>query len=210
MLPDIDTRRARIAPKQAQLDAVAQLGAGASWTDFGTARSLIRYGGFLASGIEAPSPEAAALSFISANRSLYRLDSVDGLSVATVAPIGRSAFVVVLRQRVDGLLVSPEGSASIGVRRSDGGWNVAYASSTLVGSDTLANMAELSGLEALDRALENVGQDVSLSEMEGGGVRAGWRHVDVEGLQDDQLVRRVAFPTPRRGSGFGWSSTRTS
>ena len=198
-LPDIDTREARIAPTQAQLDAVAQLGASASWTDFGTAQSLIRYGGFLASGIDAPSPEAAALSFVGANRDLYRLDTVDGLTVATVAPIGDSAFAVVLRQRVDGLTVSPEGTASIGVVRSNDGWDVAYASSTLAGSDTLANSAHLSGLQALDQALEDIGQDVSLSEMEGAGVQAGWRHVDVEGLQDDQLVRRVAFPTPARG-----------
>ena len=49
-LSDLDTRTATIAPSPAQLDAVAALGATARWTDFGTAQSLIRQGGFLASG----------------------------------------------------------------------------------------------------------------------------------------------------------------
>ena len=54
-LSDLDTRTATIAPSPAQLDAVAALGATARWTDFGTAQSLIRQGGFLASGIHAAS-----------------------------------------------------------------------------------------------------------------------------------------------------------
>jgi hypothetical protein len=208
-LLDLDTRRARVEPTDAQLEAVADLGATARWTDFGTAQSLIRYGGFLASGIDAPSPEAAALSFIAANRDVYRLDSVAGLNVATIAPIGDSAFVVILRQRLDGLVVSPEGSASIGVVRSDDGWNVAYASSTLTGTDSLENSAELSPVEALDEALADAGEDVAPGEMDPRGVTAGWRHVKVDGLTDDQLVRRVAFPTPRRGVRIAYETVFT-
>jgi extracellular elastinolytic metalloproteinase len=209
VIPDVDTRRATIAPSEAQLDAAAELGATARWTDFGTAQSLIRYGGFLSSGIEASTPQEAALAFIGANRELYRLDAVDGLEVATVAPIGDSAFVVVFRQRIGGLPVSPEGSASVGVVRADGAWNVGYASSTLTGGDTLATSADLSPVEALDRALADVGEDVSPAQIDAEGVTAGWRHVDVEGLGDDQLVRRVAFPTSSRGVRVAYETVYT-
>ena len=78
---DLDTRTSSIAPSQAQLDAVADLGAVARWTDFGTPESLIRHGGFLAEGIQAESAAEAARSFLDANRVLYRIDSTSGLKV---------------------------------------------------------------------------------------------------------------------------------
>jgi extracellular elastinolytic metalloproteinase len=195
-LSDLDTRAATVAPTEAQLDAVAALGATARWSDFGSPRSLISHGGFLASGIDAANAREAALAFLDDNRALYGLDSIDGLEVDTVAPIGDAAFVVVLRQRVNGLLVSPEGAASIGVVESARGWKVAYASSSLIASDRLVNASEISAGEALDEALDDAGEEVSLAQMDFGGVTNGWRRVEVEGLRDDQLVRRVAFPTP--------------
>jgi extracellular elastinolytic metalloproteinase len=199
-LADLDVRTGSIAPTQAQLDAVADLGAVASWTDFGTARSLIRYGGFLTEGIQADTAADAALAFIDANRALYRLDSMDGLEISTVAPLGPNGRVVVLRQTVNGLPVSPEGVASVALAGSAAsGWKVAYASSMFVGSDELANSAELSANEALAEALDDAGEHVSLVEMDAAGTVNGWRKVDVAGLRDDQLVRRVAFPTPKRG-----------
>jgi extracellular elastinolytic metalloproteinase len=198
-LADRDTRTASIAPSQAQLDAVADLGAVARWTDFGTAQSLIRHGGFLATGIQADSAVDAALAFVDANRLLYSLDSAAGLEVSTVAPLGANGRVVVLRQTLNGLPVSPEGVASIGLVRSASGWKVAYASSTLVGSKELANSAELSAPQALATALHDAGEKVSLVEMDGAGRIDGWRRIDVAGLGPDQLVRRVAFATPRNG-----------
>ena len=205
----MDTRRASIAPSQAQLDAVADLGAVARWTDFGTAQSLIRHGGFLASGIQAESAADAALAFLEENRVLYRLSSTAGLEVETVAPLGAKGRVVVLRQTLDGLPVSPEGAASVGLVRSDAGWKVAYASSTLVGSDELANAADLTGPEALATALADAGEDVSVVEMDGAGSVNGWRKLDVAGLRDDQLVRRVAFPTPQRGVRLAFETVYT-
>ena len=100
---------------------------------------------------------------------------------------------------MDGLPVSPEGGASIGLVRSAGGWKVAYASSTLVGSEDLANTAELTGPEALAEALTDAGERVSLVELEGAGSVNGWRRIEIEGVEAHQLVRRVAFPTPQRG-----------
>ena len=208
-LADLDTRTATIAPSPAQLDAVAALGATARWTDFGTAQSLIRHGGFLASGIQAASAEDAALAFVAANRGLFRLDSVVGLKVDTVAPLGASGYAVVLRQTVGGLPVSPEGVASIGVVRSGGMWKVAYASSTFVGSDTLANSADLTALQALGEAMDDAGERVSVVQMDAEGSVDGWRRVDVPGLVADQLVRRVAFATPKGGVRVAYETVYT-
>ena len=209
-LADFDSRTASVAPSQAQLDAVADLGAVARWTDFGTPESLIRYGGFLASGIQAGSAGDAALAFVDANRVLFRLGSTAGLEVATVAPIGATGRVVVLRQTVNGLRVSPEGTASIGLAGSAAtGWKVAYASSSLVGADELANSAELSAPEALATALDDAGENVSLVQMDAAGTVDGWRKIDVAGLDDDQLVRRIAFATPKRGVRLAFETVYT-
>ena len=209
-LADFDSRTASIAPSQAQLDAVADLGAVARWTDLGTAESLIRYGGFLATGIQADSAGGAALAFVDANRGLYRLGSTAGLEVVTSAPLGAKGRVVILRQTVNGLPVSPEGTASIGlVGSAASGWKVAYASSNLVGSDDLANSAELSAPEALATALDNAGEDVSVVEMDAAGSVNGWRKMDVAGLREDQLVRRIAFATPRRGVRLAYETVYT-
>ena len=208
-LADVDSRTTSIAPSRAQLDAVAELGAVARWTDFGTAQSLIRYEGFLASSIQTGSAGEAALAFLDANRVLYRLDSTAGLEVETVAPLGDDGRVVILRQTLDGLPVSPEGGASVGLVRSAGGWKVAYASSTLVGSDELANAAELTGPEALVTALADAGERVSLVEMDAAGRVDGWRRLEVVGLREDQLVRRVAFPTPQRGARLAYETVYT-
>jgi extracellular elastinolytic metalloproteinase len=195
VLADLDTRNATVAPTEAQLDAVAALDATARWSDLGTPQSLIRYGGFLESGIEAATAKDAALAFLDDNRALYRLDSVDGLEVSTVAPIGDAGRAVVLQQRVNGLLVSPDGVASIGLVKSAQGWNVAYASSSLIASSDLTNSTEIDAAQALDGALDNAGEEVSVGQMDFVGVSNGWRRVEVAGLRDDQLVRRVAFPT---------------
>jgi hypothetical protein len=208
-LADLDTRTATIAPSQAQLDAVAALGATARWTDFATAQSLIRHGGFLATGIQAASAEDAALAFVEANRGLYRLDSAAGLKVDTVAPLGASGYAVVLRQTVGGLPVSPEGVASIGVVRSGGAWKVAYASSTFVSSDTFSNSADLTALQALGEAMDDAGERVSVVQMDAEGSVNGWRRVDVAGLVADQLVRRVAFPTPKGGVRVAYETVYT-
>src|SRR4051794_669728 len=49
--PDLDARAGTVAPTAAQQQIVSSLGAHATWNQFGTPRSLIKYGGFLATGL---------------------------------------------------------------------------------------------------------------------------------------------------------------
>src|SRR5438094_8160368 len=69
---DLDARTGRIAPTSDQLASVAALNAHATWNRFGTPQSLIKYGGYLATGLRAD-PGAAATSFISSNGRLMPL-----------------------------------------------------------------------------------------------------------------------------------------
>jgi extracellular elastinolytic metalloproteinase len=197
-LDDLDTRAeaAAVAPTAAQLDMVEELGATVRWTRFGTAQSLIKHGEFLATDVQGADAVAAARTWLDDHRVLYRLDSVDDLEVHADVALTGDASVVVFRQRVGGLSVSPEGFASVGLARSsDDGWNVAYASSTFVGSEAPEGAMDLTMREAFVEAAGDAGADVEVADVTMDGVRAGWRLLDVEEIAHEQLIRRVAFPT---------------
>lgn len=49
---DVDARTETVAPTAAQRAAVAALGATATWTRFGTPKTLVEHGGFLAVGVD--------------------------------------------------------------------------------------------------------------------------------------------------------------
>jgi hypothetical protein len=51
VLGDVDKRSGRVAPTAAQRQVVSGMGAEATWNDFGTPASLIKHGGYLATGL---------------------------------------------------------------------------------------------------------------------------------------------------------------
>ena len=77
-LPDVDARTGSVVPTAAQKQLASSLGAHATWNRFGTPQSLIKYGGYLATGLSSD-PVAAAKTFISSNKALFRL-STQGVS----------------------------------------------------------------------------------------------------------------------------------
>ncbi|MPZ26048.1 MAG: hypothetical protein GEV12_06265 [Micromonosporaceae bacterium] len=202
-LDDVDTRAtaSAVAPAAEQLALADALGATVRWTPFGTAQSVVRHGEFLTTGVAGATPAAAARTWLDDHRALYRHDSTEGLQVHAEIPLTDDAYVVVLQQRIGGLPVAPDGMASIGVVGSAAdGWSVAYASSTLVPQvDALTASAGLTMPEAFVDAAEDVESDVDLADVTAGGFQAGWRVLDVAGIEAEQLVRRVAFPTPDQG-----------
>ena len=70
-----------------QRSAASQLGATVRWNDFGTPQSVIRHGGYLATGLPSD-PEDAARAWLSANRALFRLSAaqVDALELTGAYP----------------------------------------------------------------------------------------------------------------------------
>ena len=49
--PDLDARGGSVTPTAAQQQIVSSLGVYATWNQLGTPRSLIKYGGYLATGL---------------------------------------------------------------------------------------------------------------------------------------------------------------
>lgn len=200
-LADLDTRAAvpAAAPTSAAQELAEALDATVRWTAFGTAASVIRSEGYLATGVPGATPADAALTWLDQHRALYGLESAANLAVDTVVPLTDTAYAVVLRQSVSGLPVAPEGVATVGLSVDpDGGWRVAYASSTLVPETTARLTAgiRLTTAQAVAQAVDDAGGDAAPTDVRSLGRRGDWHVVQVAGLVPEQLVRWVAFPTP--------------
>lgn len=200
-LPALDTRTATVAPTAEQVAAARSLGAEARWNQFGTPLSLIKHGGYLGGEIRADDAVGAARAWLDANKDVFGLESTSGLDVMRDARLaGSDGHAVVFQQRVAGLVTSPDGILVVGVAKtSDAGWKVAYVSSTITPGESVAGDVNLTAAEAWVESANAVGEDVSVVEVDSVGRRAGWTQLDVAGLEQRQLVRAVAFPTPKRG-----------
>ena len=200
-LADLDTRAGAAAtpPDDQQLALAEQLDATVRWTAFGTAASVIRRDGYLATGVPGANPAQAALTWLEQHRTLYQLDSTRGLVVDTVVPLTDTAYAVVIRQTIDGLPIAPDGVATVGLSADpDGGWRIAYASGTLVPQTTtgLAAGIGLTTAQAVARAADDAGADITPADVQPLGRSGSWQVVQVAGLAYEQLVRWAAFPTP--------------
>jgi extracellular elastinolytic metalloproteinase len=200
-LAPLDTRTARVAPTAAQLRAVARLGADARWNRFGTPASLLRHGGALGAPVAGADAAAAARAWLATHKQLFRLSSVEGLElVGQTSLTGSDGHAVVFRQAFGGVEASPDGVVTVGIVGAPGsGWRVVYVASSLTGDEVVTGSVELSGAEAWVDAAAAVGEDVSVVEVRPRGTEAGWTRLQVTGFEEPQYVRRVAFPTPRRG-----------
>ncbi len=195
-LEDVDTRVGSVAPTAAQLSAVSGLGATARWNRFGTPQSLIRYGGYLATGLSRD-PEAAARAFLNRNRAIFRLTTaqISALELVSEQRMAQSDGVaVLLRQRFGDLPAAVDGMVTVGVV----GGRVAYASSSLAPTTAAPQAASLSAVDAWLEAAENVGRTVA-----GGAVTdvvtdadTGWTTFTVAGFAQQQQARLRALPAP--------------
>ena len=109
--PDFDSRTGKIAPTSTQLAIVSNLGADARWNRFGTPHSLIKHGGFLATGLTGDAVTAAR-NWIRANRALFRLSdqSVTRLELLNDSKMrGSNGHAVIFRQRFGNLPAAQDG-----------------------------------------------------------------------------------------------------
>jgi extracellular elastinolytic metalloproteinase len=200
-LADFDSRAVTVAPSAASLDAAQKLGATTRWSELGTLQSLIKHGGFLATGVRGQTASDAAHAWLRANTRLFGAGLVAGLRPADDARlVGTGSHAVVFRQSAGGLPVSPGGVLTVGVTSAgQDRWNVAYVSSTAAAETVLTGAAGLSQAEAWTRAAAAVGKQVAPSKVRVTGEQAGWTSLSVAGFELPQLVRAVGFPAPRKG-----------
>jgi len=197
---DADFRAGSLLPSSAQLALVKQLGANANWNRFGTVHSMIRHGGYLATGLSG-TPEQQARSFIKANAALFRLSagSVNDLELVNegITP-HNPARAVLLRQRFGGLPSAADGLITVGV--VDG--KVYYVSSSSAGDQPLPGAASLSPREAWARAAADLGRRVpanAVQQVLDRTATLGWHMLDVKGFAQPQRARLVALPIPAGG-----------
>jgi extracellular elastinolytic metalloproteinase len=202
--PDFDSRTGSIAPTAAQRDLVRGLDARAGWNRFGTPSSLVRHGGYLANSVAGGTAVAAARNWLSANRRLFRLSSIEGLEVMSDSGLSQSrGHAVSFRQTFGRLEASDGGLVTVGLTRGGGAWRVGYVSSTITGDETIAGQARINIAQAWQTAARSVGKVRSLAQIQRVSPAKqrlpGWELLEVTALADVQSVREVAFPTIRRG-----------
>lgn len=203
----VDFREGSLQPTALQLAQVKALGAEANWNRFGTVHSLIKHGGYLATGLEG-TPVQVARSFIKANATLFKLSpaSVDALEVVNegVTPYN-AARAVLLRQKFGDLSPTHDGLITVGVVEG----KVYYVSSSSAGDQPPPSAATLSPLQAWMIAATDVKRGVTLDKV----VRQldmtqklGWHTIEVQGFNHAQRARLTAIPMPTGGVRQAWET----
>jgi extracellular elastinolytic metalloproteinase len=206
-LRDFDAR-ARVAPTITQLKAARRLRGHVSWSSLGAPASVIRYGGYLATGIKAPSAAAAARTWLVAHKQLFRLRSVSHLRLANAAPLrGRRVHAVVFRQTFGGAL-SADGVATVTVVHAKQGWKVAYASSSLTPDGAVTGARILQPVAAWRHAALAAGARVA-AVAPLGKTADGALGLSAQGFGGVQTVRPTVFGTPREGAIRAYDTTVT-
>ncbi|MBA3331577.1 MAG: M36 family metallopeptidase, partial [Actinobacteria bacterium] len=203
-LVDFDVRTESLPPSAEQRSLVERLGAQAIWNQYGTPSSLVKHGGYLATGVEGGTAIAAAKAWLAANRGIFRLDSTAGLELFNDSPLVHSeGHAISFRQTFGELEATDGGLVTVGLAPGEGGWNVASASSTVTGDETLTGSLRLGPEQAWLAAAASIGEPHSLVDIDKVNAvkagAAGWDALHVARLDDVQRVRAVAFPTVRAG-----------
>ena len=203
---DFDARTGTVAPTAAQLSAVEQLGAEARWNRFGTPSSLIDHDGLLATGLAAPSAEAAARSWLASNSAIF--GNTTGLALLNDATLRESSgHAVTFRQEFGGVPATQDGLVTVGVTgTAASGWSVAYASSSLTGDSALAGQPQLSAREGWVAAARDAGLDVSLADITSSTTEHGWTVLEADDVEGEQRTRLSAFPTATAGVAPAWET----
>jgi extracellular elastinolytic metalloproteinase len=199
-LGELDKRRGLVQPTAGQRQAAAAMQATVRWNRFGTPQSLIRYGGFLASGVQGANAVAAARSWVVANKALFRMASVttSNLRLESDAPlVGSNGHVVSFRQWFGGLPAGRDGRITVALTgSSSAGWRIAYVSSSAPGTQAAPTAPTISATDAWLTAAANIGRTVGAGDL--GEVRTtdGWKLFDVEGFSHPGRARLTAIPVP--------------
>src|SRR5215211_3073392 len=147
-LADFDSR-SDAQPTATQFAAANTLDAKVEWNRFGTPSSLLKYGGYVASGLQAPDAASAARQWLESNTQLFRTSSTETLHLWSSAAFRGTdnAYAVTFRQGAEGMATT-DGLVTLGiVGSSSAGWKVSYVSSSLAGSE------EATGADALGPAV---------------------------------------------------------
>jgi len=207
-LPDLDSRKASVAPTAAQKSAAApgsnnrgKTGGAITWNRFGSVEAITPSGTTpLASGLGSD-PVAAARAYLVRNAATFGLTAadIDAMQHVATNAIGGSS-IVMLRQTFGGVEAGIDGLVVVAVDKG----NARYVSSTLAptaGASAARRAAPaLTPTQALAKAAANVGGKASDIKVKGSSAQrsagAGWTDLTAKGLVGDQHAKLVAVPVP--------------
>ncbi|WP_353952277.1 M36 family metallopeptidase [Knoellia sp. S7-12] len=206
-LPDLDSRKAKVAPTAAQKAAAApgsnkrgSSGGAITWNRFGSVGAVTPSGTTpLATGLGA-NPLAAARAYLNKNAAAFGVTAADIAAMQHISTnkIGDTS-VVMLRQTYGGVEAGIDGLVVVAIDKG----SARYVSSTLapVQGKSAARRAapSLSAEQALSKAAANVGAKASGIAKSAGTQRsasAGWTTLTAKGLTGEQHVKQVAVPVP--------------
>jgi hypothetical protein len=146
-----------------------------TWNRAGTPSSVYDLDGTLAKGLQAPSAVAAARAWLGQQQPLFGLANATDLALVRDTPLAEGGgHAVLLGQLFDGVLAAPDGLVTVAVAGSAAdGWDVTYASSTLARDASVTGDDALSPEQAWVEAANAVGSNVSSTEVQVTGHKAG-------------------------------------
>ena len=209
-ISDFDARGAA-APTADQVAAASSLHGKVSWTRFGTPAQVFHRGGYLATGVRAPSAGAAALSWLAVHKSAFGLNSVRHLRLMSAEAMrGAPNFHAVTFRQAFGRVLSADGVVTVAVVKAKRGWKVVYASSSLTPDASLTGSQKLSPLSAWLRAARAAGIRVQGGDASVLGKTAdGALAISALGVSGQETVRPIAFGTPNHGALRAYDTTVT-
>jgi extracellular elastinolytic metalloproteinase len=198
-LPNLDKRVGSISPTADQLSRVQSLGAKVEWNKFGTVHTMLKYGGFLATGLSGD-PVSAARAWIRANRVLFRLSDqgVTNLELVSDGTTPNSAaHAVLFRQRFGSLAATQDGLINVAIANG----KVYHVWSSSAGDQSPPGAATLTPVQAWIAAAASLNRFVPVGDVLSAVVdkHNNWTVLKVVGFPQDQQVRLVALPTPLNG-----------
>ncbi|MGH3115684.1 MAG: hypothetical protein ACRDQ2_00925, partial [Gaiellales bacterium] len=206
-LADLDARSGKVAPSATQLSTVESLGARASWNKFGTPKTLLKDGGWLATGVSGSSADAAARNWVASQRALFRLSDLSSLKLESDYEAEANAWAVTYRQYFGGLAARKDGVLTVGlVGTPSSGWKIGYVSSNVTGSEGLAAQPTISAGVAWANAAAAAGIAVPVVSLRTLKDDREWKQFAVPGFTQVQRARLVAVPTPLNGVRPAWEA----
>jgi hypothetical protein len=202
VVSDFDARTSVVAPSSAQKSAVSALGASVAWNKFGTPASLIKYGGYLATGLSGATAGDAARSWLSAHKSIFKLSSVDPSVLEQISDnqlVRSSGHAVLFRQKFGGVPAAQDGMVTLGLVGSANNWKLAYVSSTLAGSQAAPPAASISATAAWIAAAHNANLPGAAAGISKVHSENGWTVFAVNNYAQLQRARLRALPIPGAG-----------
>jgi extracellular elastinolytic metalloproteinase len=207
---DLDARTGSVAPTATQKNIASNLGAAVQWNRFGTPASLIKYGGYLATGLSGSAVQAAR-SWLSSKAALFKLTSTDVSNLEVLndsVMAGGAGHAVVFRQRFGNLPAAQDGLITVGIKAG----KIAYVSSSSAGHQTAPASATLTAKNAWLKAAQSIDNTVTAGDIAAGSRQDdGWTVFSVAGYKTpalqfkpsvermDQRARLVALPTYTQG-----------